>query len=91
MKVLFKPLSILAGVLAARAATTAFQALWSRIDEGDPPKATTAQARLPKVVLAAVLESSTQAAAAAVADRAAARTFAYLFGVWPSEKRQEPG
>jgi hypothetical protein len=88
MKVLFKPVSIIAGVMAGRAASAAFQALWSRIDDHEPPKATTADATLPKVVLAAVLESSTQATAAVVADRAAARTFSYLFGVWPGEKTQ---
>jgi len=89
VKVLFKPLSLIAGVAAGRAAAAAFQAVWSHIDDRDPPKATTAEATLAKVVLAAVLEASTQAAAAVVADRAAARTFAYLFGIWPGEQTSQ--
>jgi hypothetical protein len=89
VKLLFKPMSVVAGVVAARAAKATFQALWARIDEQEPPKATTAEATLQKVLTAAVLEAGTKAAMAALADRAAAQTFNYLFGVWPGERRSE--
>ena len=89
MKLLFKPLSLLAGILAGRAANTAFQSVWSMIDDRDPPKPTTAEATMQKVVAAAVLEAGTQAAMGALADRLAAQAFNYLFGVWPGAKRSE--
>ncbi|HUZ29473.1 MAG TPA: DUF4235 domain-containing protein [Solirubrobacteraceae bacterium] len=83
MKLLYKPISLVAGVLAARAAKAAFQSLWSLIDDREPPKANTEAATLPQVVAAAVLEAATKAAVAAVVKRAAAQTFSHLFGVWP--------
>ena len=89
MKLLFKPIALIAGLLAARVANHAFQALWSLIDDEDPPKPTTAQTTTGKAVAAAVLEAGTQAALGALAARVAAQTFNYLFGVWPGETRPE--
>lgn len=89
MKLLYKPISVIAGVMAARAAKATFQSVWARIDEREPPKGTTADATLNKVLVAAVLEASTKAAMAALADRVAAQTFNYVFGVWPGEKQGE--
>ncbi len=89
MKLLYKPMSLIAGVVAARVAKAAFQSVWAKIDEHEPPKATTAETTIQKVLLAAVLEASTKAAMAALADRVAARTFNYLFGVWPGERPAE--
>jgi len=89
VKLLFKPMALIAGVLAARAANAAFQSLWSMIDDREPPEPTTAETTTPKVVAAAVLEAGTQAAMGALATRVAAQTFNYLFGVWPG--KQQPG
>jgi hypothetical protein len=89
VKLLYKPMSLLAGILAGKAANAAFQAVWSTIDERQPPKPTTEAAPLHKVLAAAVLEAGTQAAMGALADRLAAQAFNHLFGVWPGEKRQE--
>jgi hypothetical protein len=83
VKLLYKTISLVAGVLAARTAKATFQSVWSLIDDREPPKANTADATLPQVVAAAVLEAATKAALAAVAERAAAQTFSHLFGVWP--------
>jgi hypothetical protein len=79
-------MSILAGVLAARAAKAAFVSLWSLIDDREPPKPTAPDANLREVVMAAALESGTKAAIGAASERMAAQTFNYLFGVWPGEK-----
>ena len=89
MRLLYKPLSLVAGVLAARAAKASFEAIWARIDAREPPKPTTQEATLREVMAAAVLEAGTKAAMGAMADRAAAQTFNYLFGVWPGEKEQK--
>ncbi len=89
MKLLYKPMSLIVGLVAARAGKAAFQSLWSLIDDRDPPKPTAAGATLQHVVLASVLEAGTMAAAGAVGERAAAHTFNYLFGVWPGEKEPE--
>ena len=90
MKILYKPFGLIAGLIAARIGRKAFKNLWSRIDEADPPDPTTGEATLPKVVGAAALEAATMAGVAAAADRASARAFHYLTGIWPGKKKQEP-
>ncbi|HYB30770.1 MAG TPA: DUF4235 domain-containing protein [Solirubrobacteraceae bacterium] len=89
MKILYKPFAIIAGLIGARIAKVIFQALWSRIDQGEPPKATTADASFGKVVGAAALEAATMAGIGAAVNRAGARTFHHLTGIWPGDKTQE--
>jgi hypothetical protein len=89
MKILYKPFGIIAGLIGARIATAIFKAVWARIDEEAPPKPTTEDASLPKVVGAAALEAATMASVGAAVDRAGARAFHHLTGIWPGEKHQE--
>ena len=89
MKILYKPFGIIAGLIGARIATAVFKSLWSRIDAEEPPKPTTEEASLPKVVGAAVLKASTAAGIGAAVDRAGARAFHHLTGIWPGERRPE--
>ena len=88
MKILYKPFGIIAGLIGAKIANTVFKSLWTRIDEEDPPTPTTAEASFPKVVGAAALEAATMAAIGAAVNRASARTFQHLTGIWPGERRQ---
>ncbi|MBV8221658.1 MAG: DUF4235 domain-containing protein [Solirubrobacterales bacterium] len=90
MKILYKPFGIIASLIGAKIANSIFKVLWSRIDHEDPPSPTTAEASFPKVVGAAALEAATVAAISAAVDRAGARTFHHLTGIWPGEHR-EPG
>lgn len=85
MKILYKPFGIIAGLISARIAAAVFKALWSKIDDQDPPKPTTAEASFPKVVGAAALEAATTAGVGAAVDRAGARTFHHLTGIWPGD------
>lgn len=88
MKILYKPFALIASIVGAKVAKSLFKTLWSRIDhEEEPPKPTTAEASLPKVIGAAALEAATVAAIGAAFDRASARTFEHLFGIWPGEQR----
>ncbi len=89
MKILYKPFAIIAGIIGARIARSIFSALWSRIDHEEPPKPTTEEASLPKVVAAAALEAATMAGIGALVDRAGARAFHHLTGFWPGDKREE--
>jgi hypothetical protein len=85
MKLLYKPFALIASLLAARMGRGIFKSLWARVDREDPPDPTAPNAGLGKVVGAAALEAATMAGIAAAADRAAARTFEYLTGVWPAK------
>jgi Protein of unknown function (DUF4235) len=89
MKILYKPFSIIAGIVAARLGRSIFRSLWSRIDDAEPPAATAPDASLSKVVGAAALEAATMAGVAAAVNRASARTFEYLTGIWPGKKKGE--
>lgn len=89
MKILYKPFAIIAGLIGARIAKAIFKAVWARIDEAEPPKATTADASFPKVIGAAALEAATMAGVGAAVDRAGAATFHHLTGIWPGDKEQE--
>jgi hypothetical protein len=89
MKLLFKPFEIFAGVIAHRTGRTAFQAMWSRMGEEEPPSPLAGRVGLAQVAGSAALEAATIAAAAAMADQLAARVFHHLFGAWP-EKPPEP-
>ena len=99
MKVLYKPFALIFTVFAARMGKGVFHSLWSRIDSEDPPKATSPEASLSKVMGAAALEAATMATVGAAANRASARAFEYLTGVWPGDsgekkkkkKRRRPG
>ena len=88
MKVLYKPFGIIATLIGAKIARSIFNVLWSRIDEeAPPPRPTTEDASLPKIVGAAALEAATMAAIGAAVDHASARTFHHLTGIWPGPRR----
>jgi hypothetical protein len=89
MKILYKPFAIIAGLIGARFAKVIFRAVWSRIDDNEPPKATTEGASLGKVVGAAALEAATMAGVGAAVDRAGAQTFHHLTGIWPGDKPED--
>jgi hypothetical protein len=85
MKLLYKPFALIAAFIAARIGKAVFRSLWSTIDDSEPPAPSTRDARLPKVVGAAALEAATMASVAAAADRASAKAFYHLVGVWPGD------
>jgi len=89
MRILYKPFAIIASAIAARLGRNVFKTLWARIDAADPPDPKNAEATLPKVVGAAALEAATMAGIAAAVDRASARVFHYLTGIWPAKKKDQ--
>lgn len=89
MKLIYKPFALIFSVIAARVGRNVFKSLWARIDQAEPPKPTTERATFAKAVGAATLEAATMAGVSAAADRAAAQTFHYLTGYWPSPKQDK--
>ena len=90
MNLLYKPFAIIASLVGAKIGRNMFKKVWGRIDAADPPEPTTAEASFAKVVGAAALEAATMAAIGAAVDRASARGFHYLTGVWPGKQQQDP-
>jgi hypothetical protein len=89
MKLLYKPFSIIAGLIAARLGRALFNNVWKRIDDAPPPAPGTGEASLPKVVGAKALEAGVMAGVAAAISRVFARSFQHLFGAWPEQKPEE--
>jgi hypothetical protein len=90
VKLIYKPFGIIVGILAGIVGRKLFDFVWTKIDDEDPPKATTEVAPWAKVVGAAALQGVIFRVTRVVVDRNAAQGWAYLTGVWPGEKRPDP-
>jgi len=90
VKLIYKPFGIILGILAGIAGRQVFNVVWGRIDDQEPPEATTEEAPLAKVVMAAALQGAIFAVVRAGVNRAGARGYAHLTGVWPGERRPDP-
>ncbi len=90
MKLLYKPFGIIFGVLSGVLSKKLFEFIWSKLDDEQPPKPTTQRSPWPKVLGAAAMEGVTFKVTRAVVDRAGARGFAHLTGVWPGPKVPDP-
>ena len=89
MKLIYKPIGIVLGILAGLLGRRIFNFAWSRIDDEDPPKPTTQMVPWPKLLIAAALQGMIYRVTRVVVDREAAQGWAYLTGVWPGEKRPD--
>ena len=90
MKLIYKPIGIVLGILAGLLGRRIFTFAWSRIDDEDPPKPTTEVAPWSKVLAAAALQGMIYRVTRVVVDREAAKGWSYLTGVWPGERRPDP-
>jgi hypothetical protein len=86
MKLFYKPFGIIAGIVAGIVARKIFTFVWSKIDDQEPPEAKTAAASWPRVLAAQTLQGAVFSGTRAVVDRAGARGFEHLFGIWPGEQ-----
>jgi hypothetical protein len=90
MKAIYKPFGLIIGLLSGLVAKRIFDFVWTKIDDEDPPKATTEQADWTKIVTAAAVQGVIFKVTRVVVDRNAAQGYAYLTGVWPGEKKPDP-
>ena len=89
MKLLYKPFGVIAGIVGGLLARRLFTVVWGAIDDEEPPEAKTERASWTRVVAAAAVQGATFSATRAVVDRAGARAFQHLFGVWPGERKPD--
>ena len=90
MKVIYRPIGFILGILAGLVGKRLFNLAWTKIDEEDPPKGTTQQATWVKVLGAAALQGVIFKTTRVVVDRYGAQGWYYLTGSWPGEKRPDP-
>jgi hypothetical protein len=83
---LYKPWSILFGVVGGLVASKLFTKIWSLVAEGEAPKPTERDTSWKTLLPAAALEGAIYAGVKAAAQRGSAQAFAHSTGVWPGEK-----
>jgi len=84
MKLLYKPIGMVAGVGAGLIAGAIFKRVWQVVaHEQDAPDAKDKQRSWSEVVAAATVQGAIFAGVKAVVDRAGAEGFERLTGVWP--------
>lgn len=86
MKVLFSPISVLAGILAGVIGKKLFSLMWSAIDGTDPPDPKQRVDDYVKLGAALVLEGALVRLVRGGVDHASRRGFAHLTGAWPGEE-----
>ena len=90
MKAIYKPFGLIMGILSALVAKRIFNFAWTKLDDEDPPKATTRDAPWVKILSAAALQGVIFKSTRVVVDRYGAVGWNYLTGSWPGEKRPDP-
>ena len=90
MKFIYKPIGIFLGILGGLLGKRLFNFAWTKIDDQDPPKATTEYAPWVKIIGAAALQGVIFKVTRVVVDRYGAKGWTYLTGSWPGERRPDP-
>jgi hypothetical protein len=90
MKLLYKPIGLILGILSGLIGKKLFDFVWTKIDDEDPPKGTTQRAPWGKILAAAALQGMIFKSTRVVVDRYGAVGWYYLTGSWPGEKRPDP-
>jgi hypothetical protein len=90
MKLIYRPIGLILGLLAGLVGKRLFDFAWTKIDDQDPPKGTTQRAPWGKVLSAAALQGVIFKTTRVVVDRYGAQGWYYLTGSWPGEKRPDP-
>jgi hypothetical protein len=85
-KLAYRPIGLIAGVLAGSLSGIVFKQLWKAIaNEDDAPGALQSEYAMKEVVLAAAIQGAIFAATKAAIDRAGAQGFSKLTGSWPGD------
>jgi hypothetical protein len=88
LKLLYKPIGIVVGILAGILSKKVFDQVWGLIDDEKAPKATTPGVSWGKVLSAAAVQGVTFSVTRAAVNRAGARGFERLTGEWPGKKEK---
>jgi Protein of unknown function (DUF4235) len=90
MKLIYRPIGLMLGILSGLIAKKIFDFVWTKFDEEEPPEPTTQQAAWAKLLAAAALQGVIFRSTRVLVDRYGAIGWNYLTGVWPGEKRPDP-
>ena len=90
IKLLYKPVNLIAGMLGGLLAGLIFKRVWKIIGRGDDaPKPTDERQGWGEILLAATLQGAIFAVVKAAVDRGAAEATHRLIGIWPGDEGQQ--
>jgi Protein of unknown function (DUF4235) len=90
MKLIFLPVSVVAGLLAGLIGRKAFEGIWGKVDEEEVPDPKHREVSVPKLIAALVIEGAIFRLAKGLVDHGLRRGFARFTGTWPGEDEPEP-
>jgi Protein of unknown function (DUF4235) len=90
MTIIYKPIGLILGIIGGILGRQAFNQVWQRVDDEEPPEATTRDSSLQRVIFAVALQGMIFAVVKALVARGGARAWNHFLGVWPGEKRPDP-
>ncbi len=89
MKLLFVPVSVVAGLLAGQVGSRLFQHAWAWVDAEEPPDSSIRDISFRKFLVAAAIEGAIFKLTKSLVDRSLRRGFANIFGSWPGQEQLE--
>jgi hypothetical protein len=90
MGLIYKPFGILLGIAAALLGKRIFNFAWTKIDDQEPPEATTESTTWSRLLAASAMQGVIFKVTRVVVDRYGAVGWRYHTGVWPGEKHPDP-
>jgi hypothetical protein len=87
-KILYRPWGLVASLLGGLIAGQMVQLLWKHLDPDspdDPPTPLQSEYRLPKILIAALVQGAIFSAVRALINRGGARAFERWTGEWPGD------
>ena len=89
-KVLFIPVSVVAGLLAGFVSKKVFDQIWGVIDSEEPPDSKHRDIDSRKLLLSAAIQGAIFRAIKEASDHYSRRAFYRTTGSWPGKERPEP-
>lgn len=88
IKLIFRPFSVVAGLLAGTIGKRLFRRLWRLLDDKQPPQAEQRSIPIGKLALALIVEGALFRLVKGLADHGSRRAFAHMTGAWPGEQAE---
>jgi hypothetical protein len=88
-KLIFRPVSIVAGLLAGLVGKKLFQGLWRVLDKQEPPKPEERAVAIGMLALALAMEGALFRLVKGLAEHGSRHAFSQLTGSWPGERLGE--
>ncbi|HST32302.1 MAG TPA: DUF4235 domain-containing protein [Solirubrobacteraceae bacterium] len=88
-KLIFRPVSTVAGLLAGLLGKKLFRGLWTVLDKDEPPKPEQRPVAIGMLALALAIEGALFRLVKGLADHGSRHAFSQLTGSWPGERPPE--